>query len=142
MRAQPYLRTIQYVELPDGSRYSFGYDSYGLVRSLTLPTGEVVQFTHANFTDAQGNRNRWVNTMTAGGGTRTFTPATCGTNCNKVTLNRPSGDETEYRFTLNNGAWLTQTKSYTGTVASGTLLLTVNHDYDTSLPNPVSLPNR
>ena len=35
-------------------------------------------------------------------------------------------------------AWNTQTKSYTGTAASGTLLLTMDRAYDASLSNPVS----
>jgi RHS repeat-associated protein len=134
--------TLAQIVLPSGASYQFNYEAspnnYGLLTSMTLPTGQTVQFTHANFTDAQGNRNRWISSMVDGGGTETFTPATCGTNCNKLTVTRPSGDETVYTFSLNGGAWNTLTKAYTGSAASGTLALTVQYDYDTSLGNPVA----
>jgi RHS repeat-associated protein len=128
---------LESIELPDGSTYEFTYDSYGLLASMTFPNGRTISFTHTNVTDAQGNRNRWISTVTAEGGTWTYAKLGCGTNCQKVTVTRPSGDQTEYQFTINNGAWLTQKKSYTGTVASGTLLLTENHDYDFSVTDPI-----
>src|SRR5260370_41375689 len=69
---------------------------------------------YTNFTAPNGNVNRWVSPRTSGGWTST--PATCGANCNQVTLARPSGDQTLYTFNLNNGAWNTTLKSYTGPV--------------------------
>ena len=137
---------LQKIELPDGTTYEFTYEDYpgeyyGLLRTMKLPTGETITFTHSNFTDAQGNKNRWASTVTKGdvqSSQSTYTPATCGINCNKVTVTRPSGDETVYTFSLNKGAWNTQTKAYTGSAASGTLALTVQTDYDTSLTDPVS----
>ena len=129
------------IELPDGSSYTFAYETapngHGLLKSMTLPTGETINFTHSNFSDAQGNRNRWLNTVTSGGGGTTYTAATCGANCNKSTVTRPNGDETVYTFALNNGAWNTLTKAYTGSAASGTLAMTAAYDYDTSLSDPV-----
>ena len=50
-------------------------------------------------------------------------------------------DSTVYTFTLDSGgnsAWNTMTKSYHGSAASGTLALTVQHDYDMSLTNPLN----
>jgi RHS repeat-associated protein len=140
------LMPVQQIGLPDGTSYQFTYEStgsnkYGLLKTLTLPSGEVVTFTYTNFTDALGKKHRWLNTVNRSGGTWTYTPATCGTNCNKVTVTRPSGDQTVYTFTLDgggNGAWNTMTKSYTGSAASGTLALTMQRDYDTSLTNPLN----
>ncbi len=68
------------------------------------------------------------------------TCASGGVGCQqKVTVTRPSGDDTVYTFTLNNGAWNTQTDSYTGSSSGGgTLLRTVTTDYDLSnaCPDP------
>ncbi|HWP84692.1 MAG TPA: RHS repeat-associated core domain-containing protein [Terriglobia bacterium] len=132
--------TLRKIELPDGSSYQFAYESpngHGLLRAITLPTGETVTFTHANFTDAQGNTNRWVNSRTMGGGTQSFLPAVCGSNCNQMTVARPNGDETVYTFSLNNGAWNTLIRAYSGPAASGALAATVQYDYDTTLADPV-----
>ncbi len=154
---------IQSLALPDGTSYNFGYDYntppggayfYGSLVSITLPTGSIninppigqIIYTYANFADSYGNKNRWVNTRTVAGGTWTYAPAvisTCasgGTGCQqKVTVTRPSSDDTVYTFTLNNGAWNTQTDSYTGSSSGGgTLLRTVTTDYDfsNSCPDP------
>jgi RHS repeat-associated protein len=137
------LTVIQSVSLPDGHSYTFDYDSgttagkYGLLKTITLPTGGQVAYTHTTFSDAYGNKNRWVNTRAAGG-TWTYTPAvitSCGTSCSqKVTVTPPNQDEAVYTFTMNNGAWNSDTKVYTGSAASGTLLMTLLTDYDFSQP--------
>jgi hypothetical protein len=132
---------IQSIGLPDGTSYSFGYDSgttsgfYGLVTSMTLRTGGQIQYGYTNFADAYGNINRWLSTRTASG-TWSYTPlvlTTCApgtTGCQQqVTFSKPSGDQTVYTFTLNNGAWETQAQFYTG-AAGGTLLRTVTRDFD------------
>ena len=141
---------VQRIELPDGTKYEFTYYSgycedcsaySGLLKTLKLPSGETITFTYSIFTDALGSKNLWVNTVNMGGGTWTFAPATCGSNCNKTTVTRPSGDQTVYTFALDagaNGAWNTLTQNYTGSASSGTLALTVQNDYDTSLTNPVN----
>ncbi len=143
------ISVIQSIALPDGTSYSFNYDSgtapgnYGLLTSMTLPTGGVVSYAYTTFLDSYSNLNRWVNTRTSGGGTWTYTPTvitTCapGTvGCQqKNTLTRPSGDDTVYTFTLNNGAWNTQTASYNGSSSTGTLLRSVTTDFDFSNPCP------
>jgi RHS repeat-associated protein len=126
------LTPLTSLVLPDGTSYSFTYDSHGLLASMTLPTGAMISFTHTNTTGLYGGVNRHVSSVVVDGGTTTYTAAACGTNCNKMTVHQPNGDETEYRFNINRGAWLTQTKTYTGSVASGTLHQTVNVDYDSS----------
>jgi len=106
---------------------------------MTVPAGETVTFSHIYFTDAQGNVQRWVNTVTGGGGTWTYTPATCGTNCQKVTVTRPSGDDTAYTFTLNSGgAWNTAITNYTGSASSNAVARSVTRDYDFSLTDPIN----
>lgn len=134
---------IQTITLPDGTHtYQFGYDSYGELSSMTLPTGGQVTFTYTNFTDGYGNVNRWVTGYTADGGTWSYTPkvlTTCpsgGQNCKQqVTVTKPSGDSAVYTFTLNNyGAWNTNTNEYSGS-PSGTLLRSTTVNYDFSQPN-------
>ena len=141
---------IQRIDLPDGTSYIFGYDSgttsgfYGLLTSMTLRTGGQVQYGYTNFADAYGNINRWLSSRTASG-TWSYTPqvlSTCApgtTGCQQqVTMSKPSGDQIVYTFTLNNGAWNTQTQFYTGAASSGTLLRTVSKDYDFSNACPLS----
>ena len=141
---------IQTVSLPDGTSYSFSYDSgttsgfYGELSSMTLRTGGQIQYGYTNFSDAYGNINRWLTTRIASG-TWTYTPqvlTTCSpgtTGCEQqVTLTKPSGDQRVYTFTLNNGAWATQIQVYTGNAGTGTLLRTIAKDYDFSNACPIS----
>src|SRR5579872_3979009 len=141
---------IQRISLPDGSSYSFSYDSgttsgfYGELSSMTLQTGGQIEYGYTNFSDAYGNINRWLTTRTASG-TWTYTPqvlTSCSpgtTGCEQqVTLTKPSGDQRVYTFTLNNGAWTTQIQVYTGSAGTGTLLRTLAKDYDFSNACPTS----
>ena len=92
----------EFITLPDGSTYGFTYEQdYGLLKTMTLPTGETVTFTYANFTDAYGKKNRWLTKVTRAGADWTYTQATCGTACNKVTVRPPSGNDAVYTFGLN-----------------------------------------
>ncbi len=148
------FQAIGSIVLADGSQYAFTYDTgtsgsdptihYGLLTSMTLPSGGVVNFTHSKFTDVNGKVNLWVTQRqqnVSGGGTWTYTPATCGANCNKVTVTRPGGapnnEQTVYTFTLNNGAWNTQIDHYKGPVG-GTPPFKIENAYHTSIPDPVS----
>jgi hypothetical protein len=130
---------IQNIALPDGTSYSFTYDSgtgsgnYGLLKKITLPTGGTVDYTWTTFTDVYGNKNRWVNTRTPSpGGLWTYAPATCGSTCQKVTITKPSTDVAVHTFTMNNGAWRSQQNLYTG---ASSLQMTLLTDYDFSDPN-------
>ena len=117
--------TIQSIRLPDGSSYSFTYDSgnYGELTSMTLPTGGVVSFTYMNYFDSYNNFNRWISSVTDSYGTANFTPSVLsycssgGVGCQEqVALSRPSGDSKVYTLTLNNGAWDAATTTYVGSV--------------------------
>jgi YD repeat-containing protein len=72
---------IQSITLPDGTAYSFTYDSgtasgnYGELTSVTLPGGGVVQYSYSNFLDSFQNENRWVQTRVKDGGTTKFAPS-------------------------------------------------------------------
>lgn len=136
------IRVIQTIALPDGTSYSFNYDTgttpghYGLMTSMTLRTGGTVTYGWANFSDSYGNVSRWINSRTSGGGTWTYSPSvitTCSfeqVGCQqKVTEVKPSGDEAVYTFTLNNGIWNTETDYYSG---SSTLLKKVTTNFDFS----------
>ena len=132
------LTVIQKITLPDNTFYQFGYDSYGELNSITLPTGGQITYGYTNFTDSYSNVGRWATSRVSGGGTWNYTPAvitTCGSGqvgCQqKVTVTKPSTDTTVYTFTLNNGAWESAMSSYSGT---STLLLTVSNVWDFSQP--------
>lgn len=154
------VNVIQSIKLPDNSQYSFQYDCdsstgnpacgsasgqsayYGVMTSMTLPTGGTVTYSYMNFKDSYGNLSRWLysRTRTTGSGYWTYSPAvitTCsagGVGCKQsVTVNNSFYGSTVYTFTLNNGAWPTTTQYYS---ASGSLLRTVttNWDFTNSCP--------
>jgi RHS repeat-associated protein len=124
------LNPVQSISLPDGSQYTFTYDSYGELASVTLPTGGVIQYGYTNFVDSSNTANRWLSSRTQGSNLpMTFTPSvvtTCpnySTGCvESVKLHKPSGDETVYQLTLINGAWNTGVTTYTGQSAGGQTL--------------------
>ena len=129
------LTAIQSLQLPDGSSYSFTYDSgtYGEMESMTLPTGGAVSLGYTNYEDSYNNYNRWISTEMESGGTASFSPKVLST-CNpgtvgcqeQMTLSRPSGDSRIYTLTLNDGAWDGQTDTYNGS----TKLMTVVNNYN------------
>src|SRR5581483_4349339 len=117
---------IQSIQLPDGSEYSFTYDSgtaagnYGELTSVTLPQGGVIQYGYTNFLDSFQNQNRWLHTRVKDGGTTTFVPATISnctssTGCQeKTTVTSPTGNDTVYTFTLDKGSYLNADSWNTG----------------------------
>lgn len=110
------ITVIQSIELPDGNSYAFSYDSgtaaghYGEVTSMTLPTQATVDFGYSVFQDALGNKNHWITSYLAAGGSWSYTPN--GVNTSQKTQNvlveEPSGNYKTYSFSLNNGAWKNQ----------------------------------
>ncbi|HKW18897.1 MAG TPA: RHS repeat-associated core domain-containing protein [Terriglobales bacterium] len=145
------ITVISSIGLPDGSSYSFTYDTgttpgfYGLLSSLTLPETGQITYAFTTFQDAYGTRNRWLSSRTLAGGTWTTTPSvisTCspGTSgCQQQMLfTKPSNDQFVYTFTINNGAWNTGTSFYNGSASGGTLLRSVSTDYDFSNACPLS----
>ncbi|HEX9272995.1 MAG TPA: RHS repeat-associated core domain-containing protein [Candidatus Binatia bacterium] len=149
------MQVMRSLSLPDGSTYYFTYDCdsstgntacssphsqtyyYGELTSVTLPSGGVVRYTYTMFTDAYGNRARWLNSRTAGSEYVSYTPAvitTCSSGsvgCKQQSTVQWASGSTVYTFTLNNGAWPTTivTKN-----ASGGTLSTVNNTWDFSQP--------
>jgi len=153
------MYVIQTLTLPDDSTYTFKYDCdsttrnpacgspggqsayYGQLISMTLPTGGVVNYSHTIFTDAYGGKTSWLNSRTANGSTWTYTP-TVLSNCSptqvgcqqQTTVTRPTGDTTNYIFTLNNGAWAT---SIVSKDSSGNTLSTTGKTWDFSTNYPI-----
>jgi len=127
--------------LPDGSSYKFTYDCdstsgnpacsspggqagySGVLTSITYPTGGTINFTYAVYVDLNGNASQWVRSRSIGGGTWVYSQTGCGSGCQQVTVTKPSGDESVYSFTLNQGnaAWLTSVMDYTGPATSGVI---------------------
>ena len=144
---------IQSIQLPDGYSYGFTYDSgtgsgnYGELTSVTLPTRGTIQYSYSNFLDSFQNQNRWLHTRVKDGGTTTLTPATIsncssGAGCQeKMTVSSPSGDDTVYTFTLdqgsigNAGSWNTAIAAYQGSSTNGGSVLqsqSTQYSYGTS----------
>lgn len=98
------LKAIQSLVLPNGT-YTFGYDSgtdagtYGLLKSLTLPSGGTVQFTYSNFTDNLQNVGRWLTGVNINGNSWTFTPSLVNGG-QQVIVTKPSGDSETYSFVV------------------------------------------
>ncbi|HTV57679.1 MAG TPA: RHS repeat-associated core domain-containing protein [Verrucomicrobiae bacterium] len=136
------ITVIQSIALPDGSSYQFAYDQgstgahYGYLKSITLPTGGAVTFNQENFKDAYGNQNLYVTSVSAAGGTWSYSPqvlSSCGTTCSEAaTVTQPSGDQEIYDLTMYSGEmWLTLSSFYSG---SSTLLTSTAITYNTSDP--------
>lgn len=127
------LTAIQSVTLPDGSSYSFAYDSdgYGEMASMTLPTGGIVSLSYINYEDSFNDFNRWISSETENDGTTNFSPSvypadTNGNPREQMKLTRPSGDYRLYTLTLNDGAWDGETDTYQGT----SKIMTVVNNYN------------
>jgi RHS repeat-associated protein len=138
------LTVVKSLSLPDGSSYSFTYDSgttaghYGVLTGITLRTGGALNYTYTNFADASGQKNLWLNTRVSGGGTWTYMPAVVS-GIQQLTVTKPDGNAAVHFFTVNNGAWQSSASYYTGSVSSGTLLrsLTASFDFSNSCsPSP------
>ncbi len=126
------LNVVQSLTLPNGTSYSFGYDSgtapgnYGLLTNMTLPTGGQIQFGYSNFIDSTGNLNkygRWLTSRNSLGNIWTYVPQVTGNNTQQVTVTRPNGESTVYSF---NVPWNTNT-IYRD--ASGNTVKTESKDY-------------
>jgi YD repeat-containing protein len=144
------LPVVQSLVLPDGSTYTFNYDSgtvsgyYGELTSMTLPTGGTVEFTYENYLDSYNNENRWLNTYSGGNGSYTLTPKVV-TQCprstsvgcqEQMTVTDGNNNQVVYLFTLNNGAWNSQTDyyNYANGALSHVLSTATNYNFQNSCP--------
>jgi RHS repeat-associated protein len=140
------LTVIKTITLPDQTTYSLGYDSYGELNSITLPTGGAISYVYSNFTDGQSGVNRWVSSHTSGGGMTSFSQAvqslsSCPSGaqaCQSQTVTRPDNSQAVYMFSINNGAWRSSVAYKTGGSPSVNLE-TVTDSWNFS--NPCQLQN-
>lgn len=147
------IAVVQSLTLPDGSSYTFNYDSgtspgnYGELQSMTLPAGATINFGYQNYQDSYQNQNRWVTSYSGGNGAYTLTPQVV-TSCSgptavgcqeNMTVSDGNGNQVVYLFTLDNGAWNSQMDYYNN--LSGTLshvLSTVtNNNFQNSCPTAI-----
>jgi RHS repeat-associated protein len=139
------LTVVKTVQLPDGQSYTLGYDSYGELYSITLPTGGTISYVYSNFADGLTGVNRWISSHTSGGGTTSFGQAVLSLSscpsgaqaCQDQTVTKPDGSQVIYTFSLNNGAWVSSAQYKTGGSPS-TILKTVTDTWN--LANPCQLP--
>ena len=144
------LTVISSLTLPDGTAYTFGYDSgtapgnYGLLRTITLPTGGQISYAYTNFVAPCANppMNRWVFSRTSGSGTWTYSPLELNSQCNtspvnaseQITVTKPSGDNVVHTFTFFSTLgspipWDTRIDYYNQAVQSSNLVMTETRDY-------------
>jgi RHS repeat-associated protein len=139
---------ISSIALPNGSAYSFGYDSGGELTSLTLPTGAVITYTWASFATPPLLQfsYRYVSSRSVriGGVTSTwsFSQQTVSTSdCTgftsglQTTVTDPLGNQTVYLSALGNPCSI---KTYSG-AATGTPVRTYKTAYS-NLNDSTRLP--
>jgi RHS repeat-associated protein len=144
------LTVIQSVKLPNNTSYTFDYDSgtasgnYGLLKSITLPSGAVVQYGYTTFVDSQCSRSRWVSSRNSQGNVSSYTPSVVALRfgvcpiptpapqmvdgVHQVTATKPDQSSIVYTFTVRDqsGAWMTSAISRD---PAGNALQTVTKDY-------------
>lgn len=141
------MTAVQSIELPDGNKYTFTYDSgtspgnYGELTSVTLPTGGIINYGWSSPYDSYSNVNRWLSSRSLGPNLMKFhleAISACNPNstgCQEQhTLTKPSGDETVYLLTLNNGAWNTTTTVYNGAATNNHSYVQIANTYDFTKP--------
>lgn len=127
------ITVVNEVDLPDGTKYTFNYDSgttaghYGTITSMTLPTGGTINYTFGVFQDdsinPDGSKNKylWITSRSTPDGAWGYglqvlsNCAVAYVNCQQqFTVTKPvvppatTADTIVYTFTLNGGDWPTQ----------------------------------
>jgi RHS repeat-associated protein len=144
------LTVVQSLTLPNGTSYSFSYDSgstaghYGSLTGVTLPTGAQVQYGYTNFMDSQCSIARWVSSRNSQGNIWNYQPlllteryGACPVpippsgivdGFHQVTVGQPDGSSIIYTFTVRDqyGAWMT---SAVFNDSGGNTLQTITKDY-------------
>lgn len=147
------IAVVQSLTLPDGSSYTFNYDSgtspgnYGELKSMTLPTGATINFGYQNYQDSYQNQNRWVASYSGGNGSYTFAPSvvtTCSgptaVGCQEsMTVKDGNQNQVIYFFTLNNGAWNSQIDYYNNVNGSLSHVMSTvtNNNFQSSCPTAI-----
>jgi RHS repeat-associated protein len=142
----PTLNVISEIDLPNGQKYTFGYESgYGLLNQITLPDGGTIQYVYSNYVDTSDLYNtgtrRYVSsrTETINGASATWTinlPNNQGNNISSKTstVTFPDAASHQATITAQNGS-VTDMKVYSGSVG-GTPLREYQIQYATD-PNPL-----
>jgi len=161
------ISVIKSIQLPDGTSYSFTYDSgttpgnYGQLTSMTLPTHGTIYYSYANFTDSEyklrafsAHYTRGLSTMTTPDGEWTFTPAVIhqctgyGGGCQQqLTVTKPSyngrSDTAVYKTYIDGTMFPVEADYYNGSVSASNLLATLTQSFDFSHGCPGNgLPNQ
>jgi YD repeat-containing protein len=149
------LTVVKSLTLPDGSTYTFNYDTgtssgyYGELTSMTLPTGGTVSFGYQNYLDSYRNENRWLNTYSGGNGSFSLSPQVYNNNyCSgssavgcqeQMTVTDGNSNQVVYLLTLNNGAWNSQTDYYNNVSGSLKHILSTatNYNFTNSCPQSI-----
>jgi RHS repeat-associated protein len=148
---------LQSVVLPNGTAWTFQYTNdrgsgdpqtvnWGELTQITLPTGGTINYTYEQLTGGGCSSlpTRWISSRTInandGTGAHTWTYTYQPTSGSTVVTD-PMGNDTAHSFTtFDCGVYETQVKSYQGSATSGTLLKTVQTDYNTTyFANPMPL---
>jgi YD repeat-containing protein len=152
------FRVVKEVDLPDGTKYSFTYDSdnsgtdcaagiwhYGNLVSMTLPTGAQITYSFANYTNGSTSTERWISTRTTVDSATpwTYTPSwdpsiyggapfAINNAQQYFTVTKPSGDSDVYTFNITSerGAWTTQAQYYSGSVSPANLIATQTQTWE------------
>jgi RHS repeat-associated protein len=124
----------QSIVLPNGTAWTFEYDNYGLPTQVTLPTGGTITYTYATAGIAQLTRVVTSRTLNANDGAGPHTWHYSGYS-SATTVTDPLGNDTVHTFTAfglesTDYRFETETLFYQGSSGSGTLLKTVQTDYD------------
>ena len=146
------MYVVQSITLPDNSTFSFTYDCdsttgntacsspggqgsyYGMLTSMTMPTGGQVTYSWNLISDPYSNKHLWLSPRISAGGTWSYTTknlSMCSSSqvgCQQqITATNPSDDYSVYTFTLDNGDWPVQVLRYN---KSKVLFSTVNTAWD------------
>ncbi len=140
------ITAIQSIRLPNGTSYTFAYDSgttpghYGELTQVTLPSGGQIQYNWATFVyfsftpESRSDRNRWVVGRTTPDGAWAYTPVRIGSACGdlcqiQVTVGKPDGNQAVYSFSK---GFPTKVDYYSGSAGSGTLQKEITVAYDST----------
>lgn len=161
------FNVIKSIQLPDGTSYSFTYDSgtpsvhYGDLLSMTLPTGSTINFTYANFNDSENapggythHTTRMLSTMTTPDGQWMITPSVI-TQCTntvftceqQLQVSKPGynsrNDITLFKTLVQAYLYPIEADYYNGTVSASNLLATITQSflYPAQLSRTVTLPS-
>lgn len=127
-------RLLQAIVLPDGTYWSFGYDSQYLdLISVQLPIGGTISYSYLNSgLWGQGSRNVVTRTVNDGTVSNTWNFVYSGVMPKTTTVTDPLNQQTVHFFDLSCGPYETKTQWYS---SIGSLLKTVEMTY-TCQENP------